>query len=33
MPFFADKLKVPTKEQALPGRPERMRVAKSHFVV
>ena len=32
MPFFRDKLKVPTKEQALPGRPERMRVGKSHFV-
>ena len=32
MPFFADKLKVPTPEQALPGRPERMRVPKSHFV-
>ncbi len=32
MPFFADKLKVPTKEQALPGRPERIRVSKSHFV-
>jgi len=28
----ADKLTIPTPEQALPGRLERMRVSKSHFV-
>jgi len=28
----ADKLTIPSPEQALPGRPERMRVPKSHFV-
>jgi peptide-methionine (S)-S-oxide reductase len=30
--FSADKLKLPAPEQALPGRPEKMRVAKNHFV-
>ena len=32
MPFFSQKLTIPTPEQALPGRSERMRVPKSHFV-
>ena len=32
MRLFTDKLKVPTPDQALPGRSERMRVPKSHFV-
>jgi len=30
--FFADKLKLPTPEQALPGRSEKMKVEASHFV-
>ena len=32
MGFFADKLKVVTPEQALPGRSEKMTVPASHFV-
>jgi peptide-methionine (S)-S-oxide reductase len=32
MRFSADKLRMPSPEEALPGRPERMRVPKSHFV-
>jgi peptide-methionine (S)-S-oxide reductase len=32
MSFFSQRLKVPTPEQALPGRSERIRVSKSHFV-
>jgi len=32
MPFFSHKLTIPTPDQALPGRPERMRVPKSHLV-
>ena len=32
MAFFSQKLTIPTPEQALPGRSERMRVPKSHFV-
>jgi len=32
MSFFSHKLTLPTPEQALPGRAERMRVTKSHFV-
>jgi len=32
MPLLADKLKLPTPEQTLKGRPERMRVAKAHFL-
>jgi len=32
MRLFADKPEIPTPEQALPGRSERMRVAKAHFV-
>jgi peptide-methionine (S)-S-oxide reductase len=30
--FTADKLKVPAREQALPGRSEKMRVPETHFV-
>ncbi|MCG6919954.1 MAG: peptide-methionine (S)-S-oxide reductase MsrA [Acidobacteria bacterium] len=30
--FSADKLRIPTPEQSLPGRPERMPVPKAHFV-
>jgi peptide-methionine (S)-S-oxide reductase len=32
MRFISDKLTLPTKEQALPGRSERMRVPRAHFV-
>ena len=32
MGFFADKLKVPAPEQALPGRAEKMTVPAPHFV-
>jgi peptide-methionine (S)-S-oxide reductase len=32
MTFFSHKLTLPTPEQALPGRAERMRVPKTHFV-
>jgi peptide-methionine (S)-S-oxide reductase len=32
MRFISHKLTLPTKEQALPGRSERMQVPKSHFV-
>jgi peptide-methionine (S)-S-oxide reductase len=32
MAFFSHKLTIPTPDQALPGRSERMRVPKSHFV-
>ncbi len=32
MPLFSSKSTLPTPEQALPGRQERMRVAKAHFV-
>jgi peptide-methionine (S)-S-oxide reductase len=32
MRLFADKLKLPTADTALPGRAERMRVPKFHFV-
>ena len=30
--FDADKLKLPTREQALPGRSEKMQIPKTHFV-
>jgi peptide-methionine (S)-S-oxide reductase len=30
--FSADKLKIPGREQALPGRPEKMSVPSTHFV-
>ena len=30
--FFTGKARTPTKEEALPGRPERMVVPASHFV-
>jgi peptide-methionine (S)-S-oxide reductase len=32
MPFSARKLRLPTPEQALPGRPERLPVPSQHFV-
>lgn len=32
MPFSSHKLRMPSPEEALPGRQERMRVPKSHFV-
>ena len=32
MRFSADRLRMPSPEEALPGRPQRMRVPKAHFV-
>jgi peptide-methionine (S)-S-oxide reductase len=32
MRFSTDKLRMPSPEEALPGRPERMRVPEAHFV-